>query len=189
MRIFTVFTVLGMILAAGCQMPGVEEVAEEIEGQVEEIEGQVETVTDQTDELRTRLDDLEDQLGSLSPTGEIEIPEFDTAGITEELNQQLEQLNLRTDSILGLMEMSNDSLKTELMDTIEEQALIIDSLRDEIESLEWEIYTLDDRIDALGANTGDAGRDGSTSSSSSGGRTGSSSSGGSSSGGSSGGRS
>lgn len=177
MKRYLIFIPAFILALAACQMPGVEQVAEQIESQVDDISGRMESVSDETDDLRDRIAAIENRITSAA--GDIELPEFDTGEIMESLGQEFENLTARTDSLIGIATANGDSLAVELNAAVGEQALLIDSLKVEITSLKQQINSLNTRVNALGANPGDAGRTGSTSSSggrggTSGGSTGSS---------------
>ena len=100
-----------ILVLSGCQMPGVEEVAEEIEGQVDEISGQMESVTEETDDLRDRISALEDQF--TSSTGDIQLPDFNTDELVESMNEQFDNLGATTDSLFSAFSQSaHDALST-----------------------------------------------------------------------------
>ena len=130
MKKLLVFIPALLLVFAACEMPGVEEMAEEIEGQVDDISGQVESVTEETDELRDRINAIEEQI--TSATGDIELPEFNTDELMESLDEQFSNISARTDSLLGIVTESNDSLMQELAVLLEEQAFEIDSLKTQI---------------------------------------------------------
>ncbi len=159
----TVFIGMGFLLMFGaCEMPGTGEVASRVQGQVDGISDEIQDVIESNEELRGRVDDLQEQL--TSGTFEMpEMPEFDLDGIMETFDEDFQNLSARSDSLIDEMAL-----------VIETQSLSIDSLRTELNGLEGEIASLRNRVNNLGANSGDSGRSGSSSSS---GRSGSTSGG------------
>ena len=170
----TVFIGMGFLLMFGaCEMPGSGEIASQVQGQVDDISDEIQDVIENNEVLTVRIDDLQEQLssGSFDMPDMPDMPDFDLDGIMETFDEDFQNLTARSDSLIDEMAL-----------VIETQSLSIDSLRAELNGLEGEIASLRNRVNNLGANSGDSGRSGSTS----GGSTGR---GGSTSGGSTGGTS
>ncbi len=171
---FLIVTGLILVFAlTGCEMPGAGQVTEQVEGQFNSIKEQVEDLTTDNEQLAEQIEALQEQFD----TGNIEMPDlsnFDIDEITESLDEELEGLTARTDSLLN-----------EFDDLLETQSLSIDSLKNHIDDLEGEIASLRNTVNNYNSS-GSGGRTGD----SSGGRTGDTSGGGrgGSTGGSTGGR-
>ncbi|MCK5036996.1 MAG: hypothetical protein KAS73_13965 [Candidatus Sabulitectum sp.] len=148
----TVFIGMGFLLMFGaCEMPGTGEIASQVQGQVDDISDEIQDVVENNEELSGRIDDLQEQLSS--GTFEMpDMPDFDLDGIMETFDEDFQNLSARSDSLIDEMAL-----------VIETQSLSIDSLRAELNGLEGEIASLRNRVNNLGANSGDSGRSGSTS--------------------------
>ncbi len=153
---FLIVTGLILVFAlTGCEMPGAGQVTEQVEDQFNSITDQVDGLVSDNEELTEQIEALQEQFDM----GDIEMQDFpnlDIDGITESLNEELEGLTARTDSLLN-----------EFDDLLETQALSIDSLKNHIDDLEGEIASLRNTVNnynSSGGRTGD----------SSGGRTGTS---------------
>ncbi|MCK5842117.1 MAG: hypothetical protein KAH31_08115, partial [Candidatus Sabulitectum sp.] len=153
----TVFIGMGFLLMFGaCEMPGTGEIASQVQGQVDDISDEIQDVIENNEELTGRIDDLQEQISS--GTFEMpDMPDFDLDGIMETFDEDFQNLSTRSDSLIDEMAL-----------VIETQSLSIDSLRAELNGLEGEIASLRNRVNNLGANSGDSGRSGSSSSGSTG---------------------
>lgn len=116
-----------VLLLAACQVPGVKEVEEKIEG----VSGQVSLLRTAGEDIEERLEGLEDQLDGLRfpDTGDIEMPDMSL--------------------LLQDIQAGIDSVKTEFQAQADLDRAEIDSLRAVITDLEEEIGSLSSRITTL----------------------------------------
>lgn len=115
------------LLAAACQVPGVKEVEEKVNG----ISSQVTQLRDSGQELGSRLDQLEYTLGSIQipEMGDLEFPDFGT--MVQEMNAHVE------------------GIRQEMLEEIQSDRAEIDSLQQVITGLEEELASLSSRITTL----------------------------------------
>lgn len=155
------FVIMALLLAtAGCDMPGVGKVREEMNDSVDELADQIQDIDQNGDEMLTRIEALETEVEAFSgiPVGagpDYEMPDFeipDISGITEEVSAMHDSL---TASLLAV----NTSL-ADMQTALETMTAMNDSLTQQVSDLQDDVDYLQYRLDNMtsgGSNTGGSG--------------------------------
>jgi uncharacterized protein YoxC len=179
---YLLFAIMALLLAAaGCDMPGVAKVREEMNDSVDELADQIQDIDQSGNELLTRIEALEIEVEAFSgiPLGagpDYEMPDFempDISGITEEVSAMHDSL---TASLLAV----NTSL-ADMQTSLETMTAENDSLTQRIEDLQDDVDYLQYRLNNMtSGGSGSSGSGGTRTSSGSTGGTSGGSTGGSS---------
>lgn len=149
MKLLLLFIPAMIFLA--CEMPGVGEIAQELEDKVDGVSSDISSLTGTTDDLQDRIDDIERQLSSLPGAAEFpDMPQFDPTELMESMDSRLEEIEARADSAMLVLAAGNDSLTAE-----------IEELTEKVTSLEGQLASLRNTVNSMGSNSGDSGRVGS----------------------------